>query len=155
MSFYLAEPDGQSIGRTVERAQASGSSYPMGSLLLVNASNEFAECAADPAAVAAVSASAAGTDTSGFNPLAVKGFPPGKMQGHAVRNQIFSAKYVGTLPAADGGSYGVVKDADGEWKVDFAEVVATRVKLVGRRTTSPENLNRVLVRFLDTVVQDI
>jgi hypothetical protein len=53
----------------------------------------------------------------------------------------------------DGGSYGVVKDSDGKWKVDFSDTTATRVKLVGRRTNSPENLPQVIVTVLAANVQ--
>lgn len=154
MSFQLAEPFDQGVGRTIERSQAAGSSYLQGALLLVDGAGAYAECGANPAAIAAVSGSGAGTDTSGFNIFGTKGFPPGKMQGYTIKNKTFSCQYVGTLPAADGGSYGVVKDSDGQWKVNFADTVNTRVKLVGRRTNSPENLNRVLVRFLDANVQE-
>lgn len=154
MTFVLAETQDTAVPRVIERSQAAGSAYLRGSLLLINASNEFAECGADPAVICAVSESGAGADASGYNPLAVKGFPPGKMQGTVVKGQTFRARYVGTLPAADGGSYGVVKDSDGKWKVDFAEVVNTRLKLVGRLTNSPENQPEVLVRFLDANTQD-
>jgi hypothetical protein len=68
---------------------------------------------------------------------------------------LFRAKYVGSLPAADGGSYGVVKDSDGFWKVDFTDTTATRVKLVGRLTNAPENVPEVLVTFLAANLQDI
>lgn len=155
MSFILAEPDGTDIPRTIERDQAAGSAYTQGALLLVDGSGNFAECGADPAAIAAVAASGAGADASGFNILAKKGFPPGKMQGYTLKGKTFSAKYVGTLPGADGGTCGVVKDTDGDWKIDFAEATVKPFKLVGRRTNSPENIPRVLVRAVDSFVQDI
>lgn len=155
MSFQLAEPYEDGVGRTVERSLASGAAFEDGALLLVDANGAYAECAADPAAIAAVAASGAGASTAIGNIFGKREFPPGKMQGYTIKDKTFSARYVGTLPAADGGSYGVVRDTDGFWKVDFAETVNTRLKLVGRRTTSPENLNRVLVRFLDANVQAI
>jgi hypothetical protein len=49
--------------------------------------------------------------------------------------------------------YGVVLDADGQWKVDFAEVVNTRLKLVKKLTDAPENRNEVEVVFLAANVQ--
>lgn len=153
MSFRLANPDGQSAPPTVERDLAAGASFPQGSLMLVNASGQYAECAADPASIAAVAATPCGADTSGFNMLGRKEFPSGKMQGINLHRQRFRARYVGTLPAADGGSYGVVKDTDGQWKVDFAETVATRVKLVGRLTNSPINQPEVLVEFIEANIQ--
>jgi hypothetical protein len=154
MSFILAESQDGSIPRVVERSNAAGQAYNKGALLLVDGSNNFAECGADPAAIACVAEAGAGADTANFvNVLGVKGFPPGKNQGTYIKDQVFSARYVGTLPAADGGSYGVVRDTDGLWKVDFAETVNTRLKLVGRMTGSPENQPRVKVKFLDANVQ--
>lgn len=155
MSFQLAHPDGDHVPRVVTKPLAAAQDFLEGTLLLEDANGAYAECGADPAAIAAVAPNGAGADTSGFNILGKKEFPPGYMDGIAVKGQTFSAKYVGALPAADGGSYGVVKDTDNYWKVDFNEVVNTRVVLVGRRTTSPENIARVLVRFLDANVQTI
>lgn len=156
MSFKVARAKSQSIPRVKELPLASGASFPLGSLMLVNASGEFAECGADPAAIAAVSESAAGTSTDIGNHLGKHEFPPGRIQGTAVQDEVvFRAKYVGALPAANGGLYGVVKDSDGQWKVDFGETVATRVKLVGRLTDSPENQAEVLVTFLAANVQVI
>lgn len=153
--FILAQPDGTDVGRVVERPLAAGQNFNVGALLLVDANGAFAECGADPAAIAAVSESGAGTDASGFNRFGAKSFPPGYVQGTTVRGRIFRARYTGALPAADGGSYGVVRLADGDWAVDFGDTTATRVKLVGRLTNSPENQPQVLVRVLDANVQDI
>jgi len=155
MSFQLAHPVGVAVGRVVERDLAASQTFNVGALLLVDSNGAFAECGADPAAIAAVALAPAGSDTSGFNVLGVKPFPPGKMQAKTIQGVQFTAKYVGTLPAADGGLYGVVRDTDGDWKVDFSETSATRLKLIGRRTTSPENIARVVVQFLDANVQTI
>lgn len=155
MSFIPTNIDGQKMVRTVERPVATGSDFNDGALLLVNASDEFAECGADPAVIGAVAASGAGPDTDGFNRLGTRGFPPGYAQAHWIGDeQPFSAEYVGTLPAAAGGSYGVIRDSDGRWKVDFAETVATRVKLQSiKPTASPINRPRVIVTFLAANVQ--
>lgn len=155
MSFILTKPDGEKMPRTIQRPVVAGSDFQQGALLLVNGSDEFAECGADPASIAAVAASGAGPDNTGFNILGERGFPPGYVQGHAVQNeQLFHAEYVGTLPAVAGGSYGVVKDADGKWKVDFAETINTRVKLVDLSwTAAPLNVPRVVVSFLAANVQ--
>jgi hypothetical protein len=156
MSFFAARLRGQSVPPTKELPVAAAASFKKGALLLVNGSGQFAECGADPAAIAAVANSAYEADATGFSHLGRSEFPPGYMQGTKVQDeQEFVAKYVGTLPAADGGSYGVIRDTDGEWKVDFAETVATRVKLVGRRTTAPENIPRVIVSVLPANVQII
>lgn len=157
MSFQLAHLSGARVPRTVEKSVAAGAAFEKGALLLVDANGAYAECGADPAAIAAVAESDYGTDDTGFNPTGKKEFPPGYMQGTAVQGEVvFSAEYVGTLPAAEGGSFGVVRDTDGRWKVDFAETVNTRVKIVNLGwTESPLNKKRVLVSFLPGNVQII
>src|SRR5688500_14218353 len=120
-----------------EKDVAAGADFLKGALLLMDATGKWAECGADPAAIAAVSESGFGVDSTGFVRTGKREFPPGRCQATLVANeQEFHAEYVGTLPAADGGSYGVVRDTDSRWKVDFAETVNTRLKLVGRLTDS-------------------
>src|SRR5690348_13878325 len=103
MSFKLANPQGTRVPRTIEKSLATGQAFNDGALLLVNGSDEYEEVGADPAQVAAVAMSAAGTDSSGFNRFAKKEFPPGKMQGMSLAGVEFTAKYTGTLPATPGG----------------------------------------------------
>jgi hypothetical protein len=160
MSFQLAHPgsfggSGAGVPRIIEKSLAAAQAFKEGSLILADASDNYAECGADPAAIAAVSVSGCGADASGFNRFAKIEFPPGKMQGIAVNGTVFIAKYIGGLPAANGASYGVVKDADLFWKVDFTDAVNTRLKLLDRRTNSPENIARVVVSFLAANVQII
>jgi hypothetical protein len=154
MSFHPSRLRAGLTPRVKERPLAAGAAGKRGALLLVDANGAYATCGADPAAIAAVALSDYGPDTSGFNHLGASGFPPGYMQAASVQdNQPFKAQYVGALPAAEGGSYGVVLDADGQWKVDFAEVVNTRLKLVKKLTDAPENRNEVEVVFLAANVQ--
>lgn len=160
MSFQLAHPgsyggSGAGVPRIIEKSLAAAQAFKEGALLLADASDNYAECGADPVAIAAVSVSGAGADSSGFNRFAKIEFPPGKMQGIALSGTVFTAKYTGTLPAANGASYGVVRDTDSYWKVDFTDTTATRVKLVDRRTNSPENIARVVVSFLAANIQII
>lgn len=156
MSFKLARAKSQSIPRVKEKALAAGAAFKNGTLMLVNASDEYAECGADPALIAAVSQSGAGTSTEIGNRLGKEEFPPGRMQGIGVQDEVeFRSRYVGALPAAVGGSYGVIKDADGFWKVDFNEVAATRVKYVRNYGLSPENIPEVGSVFLAANVQVI
>jgi hypothetical protein len=153
MSFILDDAS-DLLDSIVERDIVPAAAYLQGAALVVNGSNQFAECGADPASIAAVACTDVGPDTSGFNRLGNKNFPPGRVQAIRVtRERRFRALYVGTLPAVDGGSYGIIKDSDGKWKVDFSDTTATRVKLVGRRTNSPENLPQVIVVFLAANVQ--
>jgi hypothetical protein len=154
MSFILAETQSMSVPRVIDRPLAAGASFLRGSAVLVDASGNIAECAANPAAIAGFSESGAGTDTNIFNNLRTRGFPPGRMQFVSCRNQVYRCKYLGTLPAADGGTYDIIKDSDGLWKVNFASSAAARVKLVGRLTNSPENVAEVKVRVIDANVQD-
>jgi hypothetical protein len=154
MSFIVARLKSGHTPETRELNVAAGAAFSQGALLLKDANGDWAECGADPASIAAVALSDYGADTGGYGSHGTKEFPPGRMQATLVADeQPFHAEYVGTLPAADGGSYGVVRDADGRWKVDFAETVNTRVKLVNRYTNSPENRNRVEVKFLAANVQ--
>jgi len=154
MSFVLAHLVGARTAPVREFALAASSAGYRGALMLRDEAGAWAECAADPAAVGGVAESDFGTDTGGYGGHGTKEFPPGYMQCTLVADEVaFSAEYVGTLPAADGGSYGVVRSADGKWRVDFAEVTALVVKLTGRYTNSPENRNRVKVVFLPAATQ--
>jgi hypothetical protein len=154
MSFRAGRLRAGMTPRIREKPLAAGATGLRGSLLLVDANGAYAVCGADPVAIAAVAENDFGPDTGGYGGHGTKEFPPGYMQGTMVAdNQPFFAGYVGTLPAADGASYGVVLDADGKWKVDFTDTTATRVKLIGRRTNSPENIPEVEVVFLAANVQ--
>lgn len=153
--FILASGvPGGTVGRVVEKALAAGYAEEIGALLLVDIDGNYAACGADPALVAAVADTPGGTDTSGYNITGHKEFPAGYMQGIGVRNRKFRAFYVGALPAANGGAYGVIRDADGFWKVDFNEVDNPVVTLTGRLTDSPESQLEVIVEFLSARVQD-
>jgi hypothetical protein len=157
MSFVLADsPHGQ-VPRILEKPLASGASFPQGSLVLLNGSGQWAECGADPVSIGGVAATPAGNNSTGFGWNAKQEFPPGYLQVITLNQDVrFRAKYTGTLPAADGGSYGVVKDGTtGLWLVDFSDTVATRVKLVGRLTNSPENIAQVIVMFLAANIQPL
>lgn len=155
MGFYCARLRAGMTPRTKERPLAAGASGKKGAALLVDANGAYATCGVDPALIAAFAASDYGPDTSGFNHLGALGFPPGFLQGHSVDgNQPFLAPYMGALPAADGGSYGMTLDADGEWKVDFGKTAGlARVKLVKKLTDAPENRNQVEVVVLLANVQ--
>ncbi len=153
MSFQLAYPNGLKVPRIVEKSLAAAQAFEAGALLVADASDNWAECGANPASIGAVSISPAGTDSTGYVRFGKREFPPGKMQGIALTGEFFTAKYLGGLPAANGASYGVVRDTDLFWKVNFADTTNLRVKLVDRRTASPENIARVVVNFLAANVQ--
>lgn len=155
MSFICARLHGGHVAPARQKPVASGAAFNLGALLLMDANGAWAECGADPVAIGAVAESGYGTDSSGFARLGKKEFPPGYMQGTLVMNeQEFHALYVGDLPAANGGSYGVTRGADGIWRVDFAKTAGdARLKLVGRWTDAPINKSRVMVVFLAANVQ--
>ena len=154
MSFQLAYPKGEAVPRIIEKSLAAAQAFEVGALLVADASDNWAECGADPASIAAVACSPAGADSTGFNVLGRREFPSGKVQAIALSAEVpLSCKYVGALPAANGGSYGVVKDTDGFWKLDFSETTAAQFKLVDRRTNSPENIGRVIVIPLVAKIQ--
>lgn len=154
MSFQPAHAK-QNVGRVRQRNVAASQSFLRGALLLVDANGDYEECGADPANIAAVALSDYGTGSGALYPIGSKEFPPGKMQGALLSvTEDWTAEYVGSLPANPGGSYGVVKDSDGRWKVDFGETVATRVRLIDRDVTdSPLNHKRVKVSFHSANIQ--
>lgn len=160
--FQLAAPAPGSGGRipeTVERALAAGYAAAQGALLLVDADGKYAECGVDPAAINAVALTPGGTDTSGFNILGTKEFPSGYMQGILIRNGVrFISAFVGAIPAAPGGQYGVIRDADGEWKVDFNDIVNVKVVYTGvvdfRPDLSATDEGMVESYFLPAAVQE-
>jgi hypothetical protein len=80
MSFQLAHLKGAVLPRMVEKTVAAGAAFQAGSLLVQDANGRWAECGADPAAIAAVSNSAYGADTTGFVRTGFKEVPPGSMQ---------------------------------------------------------------------------
>ena len=155
--FKLARAKAQNIPRTKEKSLAAAQVFLQGALLLIDANGNWAECGADPAAIGAIALTGAGPDTSVGSRFGTTEFPPGIMKGMAVQDEtIWRATYTGALPAADGGSYGVTRNAGGDWVVDFAKVGATaRLKVIGRLTGSPENVPEVLVTFLAANVQII
>jgi hypothetical protein len=156
MSFILAHADpGGVIPRVPERPATAGSNWLRGAAILVNGSGEFAECGADPAAIAGFAENNFGTTSSSiFNPFGKDGFPPGYAQVAAAFHRYFRCRYIGTLPGAVGGTYGITRDTDLLWKTDFSKSAANqRVKLIRFLTTSPENLPEVVVTVLDANVQ--
>lgn len=132
------------------REKAITGTWEAGSLLTVNGSDQFAEAGADPATVNAVALHAVGSGSGAQYPVGRKEFPPNRAQacwsGHEFG---FTADYTGTLPANAGANYGVVKDSDSKWKVDFSETVNTRLTLTDISfTVAPLSQRRVRIKFL-------
>lgn len=162
MSFVLARLKGSGVPRVRELPMASSTSFTKGALLVVNNSGQFAECAANPTAVAAVAMSPAGTDATGLNHTGRIEFPPNVMGGVAVQDEVwFSAEFVGDLPANPGASYGVTKGSDGVWRVDFDKdgtgenPPAAVVKYQAPWDDGVITRNRVFVTFIPSVASII
>lgn len=156
MSFQLAYPKGARVPRIVTLDLADSQAFESGALVVSDTDGLCAECAADPDLVGGIALAPCGTDSSGFNILAKKEFPPGKMQVAALETDlVLTCEYVGALPAANGGSYGAVRDTDNKWKLDFNETSAALFVLVGRRTDAPENIARVVVKPIPSIIQSI
>ncbi len=163
MSFILATPgQGSQISPAAEKPMSAPSTYAeqQGALLVDDGSGNWAVCGANPALIGGVAATPGGADTTslagvgGFNIRGRKEFPNNTMQAYLTQSfERFRAKYVGAAPANTGGTYGVVRDTDGFWKVNFADTVNARVKLIGLQNASPENQPYCLVEFLSAFVQ--
>lgn len=142
------ENGGQITAR--ELAVVAAGSWNSGALIVTNASGEATECGADPALIAGISLSNVGTGTGPLYPLGVREFPPGRCTVLPISpDYTFTCQYKGTLGTL-GTAYGVVKDTDGLWKVDFSDVggTTTRVTLVDKsQTAAPLLQNRVSVKF--------
>lgn len=154
MSFRAKSFQRQSVPPTREKAIADGGAWQGGALLLENASGEWAECGANPAAIGAVAMHPVGAGSGPLYPVGTREFPPGFALGMLVASDVpFTCLYTGTLPAATGGNYDVV-NSSGVWKVNFDSQAAARVKLVDKRwTESPLSQSRVVVTFLPANVQ--
>lgn len=163
VGFQLATPSRGSGGmepRTFERTIASGYSEAQGALLVLDSSNNLVSCGADPTLIAGVAVTPGGaiaTSSIGFfNILGRNEFPLLKMQAYALKDQRFIAPYVGTLPTTPGGQFGVVRDTDGVWKIDFSDDVNQVLVYMGNRNNTLEgSLPLAICMFLDAVVQPV
>lgn len=160
IGFQMAAPHvgtGGKMARIIELPIAGGYAEAQGALILAVA-GAFQACGADPASIGAVSLTPGGADTSGFNELGRKEFPPLTMQGICLEDQLFLAPYIGT-PGAVNALFGVIRDSDGVWKVDFNETVNTRLVFLGFPDKSPADAagagqdSLALVRFLAANIQ--
>lgn len=96
--------------------------------LLVAVAGLWTECGADPALIGGVSLDEVGDGTGSLVPIGRKEFPPYTCGALLVTESImFNGPYVGT-PAL--GLCGVVKGADGIWRVDFTDTTNNRVRVV-------------------------
>lgn len=161
----LAQPSGGSGGKipqTVEKTIASGYSEVQGALLQQSATNTWEATGSDPVQVAAVALTPGGADTSGYNILGRKEFPPLSMQGILPRGQRFLFPYMGSVPAAvDGSTYGATRDTDGYYKIDFNKLGGGVFNYFGFPDLSPADSagsgqdTRALVSFVEGIIQAV
>lgn len=159
MSFKLSRLDDQGIGAPgalTKNVDAGTTVLTKGALVLLQSDNEWAECGADPAAVAAVGLHAYGSNTSGFGAIAGrKEFPPNKLVAIPVKGRHFRAQYVGTAAL---GEFGVIKDSDDEWKVDFNETTTKVVRVVRILENTDKgfgSIDEVECTFIDSVATNL
>lgn len=152
MSFKPAYADAQSVPRVLTYPISTSTYAENEGALVILTSGAAVACGADPAAVYGVAVGAGGADSGGFNITARKEFPRGFLGVYPVYGGVpFRARYIGTLPANVGASYGVVRDSDGYWKVDFGETTNLVVRLERILNVAPESIPEVVVTFLPTV----
>lgn len=161
VGFQLAQGTrggGGKIPTTVERPILVGYAEAQGALLVYDGTN-FVACGADPAQIAAIALTPGGADTSGFNILGRKEYPPNFLQGILPQGNRFLCPFLGALPATTGDSFGVTRDTDGVWKLDFAKVGSPTFTYRGCPDRSPADAAGsgqdilVEVQILDGVVQ--
>lgn len=150
MSFRVATLKSGHNPPTREFPVAAAEAWTDGALLLQDAAGAWAECGADPAVIGAVAQGPYGGTVSLQDHTGGLGVPPGRAVGTLVRDETeFSAMVIGGVGlVAIGTAYGVAVDADGLWKVDPAELVATRLTVVRLLDLGPGTPNRVVVKFL-------
>lgn len=161
MSFRLEQnKPGGGIPTVRQRAIVPGSTGRKGALLTQTNVGQYAEVTSpNPAlnTICSVALSDWGPATGSLFPLGTKEFPPGFLEAWVLDGSTpYLCQYNGALPAAEGGTYGVVKDTNGLWRVDFTNTTSPVVRLADLRTTVlPARLTRaeVGVSFLPGFMQ--
>lgn len=98
---------------------AAAQTFRKGAAVVQNASEEIAECGADPASIYGFAAEAAGTDPESSSKILVNVAEEGRHFWGEGDN----------APTMDdvNQTYGLAKDADGDWYVDGTDTTNTRV----------------------------
>jgi hypothetical protein len=103
---------------TEEQAIAGAQTFKLGAAVLLDGSQNIAECGADPAAIRGFAAHPANLGIPTTKVLVWKAW-----EGQ----QFYMSGTSAPAKANIGVNYGVVKDSDGIWTVDLTDVVNTRV----------------------------
>lgn len=145
MSFDYARGAGSSTTVPASHELAvsgSGNNTWLKGAPLILSSGALVEAGADPASIGGIALHDVGSGSGSLYPLGRKEFPPNRAQFIQLEDfLLFYCLYSGTLPSTVGTAYGITKDSDSKWKVDFAKTGATvtRVTLVDLGpTTTPQ-----------------
>lgn len=163
MSFRLAVPgQGAMMTPAIEKPMSVPATYAEneGALLIDDGNGNWAVCGPNPPLIGAVAVTPGGNDTTSlagvgaFNIRGRKEFPTGVMQAiFAGDSQTFLAKFVGTPPTSGRGMFGVIRDTDGFWKINFNDTVNQRVLVTSLQTPTPEAQPYALCQFLAAFTQ--
>lgn len=146
---FRVKPVADGVPETQTRPWTSTAFFE-GAPLIVHSDGSFREASADPATFAAFALSDVGTGSGAEFPVGTREFPPGQVQGVMIRAGMkFLAEFVGT-PAE--GSFGMVRGADGRWRVDFTETTTTQLRFLRRYDVSPLSVPLVEVSILAAAV---
>jgi hypothetical protein len=115
---------------------AAAQTFKLGALVLLDGSANVTECGADPATIYGIAAHDAGKDPQDATKVILYKLFEGQ--------KFWMQCSADPVAANRGISYGVAKDADGVWYVDFTDTVATRVYVHDVDTAT----KRVLVSVL-------
>lgn len=140
----LAKPDGGVAGipRTIQKPILAGYAAEQGALVFDNGDGNWTECSADPAQIGGVALTPGGADTTGFNILGRKEYPPLALQAMTLESPTlrFLFPYIGiAVPTPPGLIYGATRDTDGVWKVDFNKVDGEVFIVLGFPDRSPSD----------------
>ena len=103
---------------TAEYTEEAAQTFKLGAAVLLNGSQNIAECGADPAAILGFAAHPATKNIPATKDLVWKASEGQKFLMAGTSNPV---------KANIGQSYGIVKDANGIWIVDITDTVATRL----------------------------
>lgn len=109
---FAADQSGQKF------TEAASQTFKLGAAVLVDGSQNIAECGADPAAIKGFVAHPAGKNIPATEDLVWVASEGQKFWMSGTSNPV---------KANINQSYGIVKDADGIWIVDITDTVATRL----------------------------
>lgn len=109
------------VAENVQLTDAAAQTYKQGALVVLDGAGNVTECGADPALIYGLANGPAGVHPEGTTQTTITKLGSGQKVWMP-----FSVA-APTRAANESKNYGVVKDADGIWTIDVAEVVNTRL----------------------------